>query len=159
MKILKNFNIFLNERFDHTEQDKIENMRMLAEFSEKFESEIGSLIKLQEYEKNKYNEHLGYGFSIYTVDKIFLKIENEEQYDSIFRKAMIWLNTKNKSKVDNKIDEIYTIKIGLKGIIFDDNNDGKKYRKVVTIKKFNTKSLDMNEVIENFKEYIKSELK
>jgi hypothetical protein len=162
MKILKDFSNFLNENYIHTKQDKIDDMRLISDFSEKFESEIGSLLHLQEFEKNKFQDYLGYGAtSIYRVSKDEIKIDNEEQYDTINGNAMVWIETGINPvgvKVEGEYGRTYTVHLELKAQKTEIHGK-ERYQNEVIAKKFYNYSLYMDEIIEEFKNYVNSELK
>lgn len=157
MGIIKNFKAF-NEKYEHTTEDKEQDIVLAKEFAEKFEDKFKTKLNLTDYTGVKFRDYLGYG-----AEKIYrtkLDIENSE-FDSINKFGMVWISTGiNPSgvKKEGEYHRTFTIHFELKGKKSQEI-DGEIYTDEAVVKKFYSYSAEMDDIIEKFEEYVENEIR
>lgn len=135
------------EKYTHTNQDKIDDMSYLQEFADKFEAEFEDRLNLTVYRDAEFRSYLGFGADKYYRGEIILDNRNI-YYKKIKIEYKVRIETDiNPNGISNKDDIGRTFVIG-----FDINNN--KSRNVNKIKHFYGYSRNMNEILEDFDNYI-----
>jgi hypothetical protein len=128
------------EKYTHTNQDKLDDMYYIEEFSKKFEDLFEYWLDFEVYEDIKFRDYLGYG-----AEKVYT---GEVKIGKKMKPYMIWIETDinpNGIKGEDDIGRTYVIKMEIKVVGYSVSN-------------FYKYSRNMEDVLEKFDRYLLEDL-
>lgn len=139
MKHLKLF-----EKYTHTQQDKIDDMKLINDFSEKFEDMFEYRLNINEHSEPNFRDYLGHGAEKNYTGSITKKLMTK----NVEIKYIIFLTTDinpNGILSEKDIDRTFNIK-------FEIQNNNSRY--VKQLNNFYGYSRKMDEILERFDYYV-----